>query len=113
MMNLSCLLMNLSCLMMDLIQMVMTPTGMKNLAGMASLAEMLNLYVVSQMMQLYYHYFAVPFYRNQDCIFHGIQNSVKGCLSSLFVAWKCFWSILLLTFHYNGTTSSLSELLSH
>ena len=95
---------NLSCRMMNLIQMAMSPTG---------LAEMLNLYVVSQMMQLYYHYFAVPFYRNQDCIFHGIQNSVKGCLSSLFVAWKSFWSILLLTFHYNGTTSSLSEFLSH
>ena len=88
MMNLSYLLMNLSCLMMNLIQMAMIPTGMENLAGMASLAEMLNLYVVSQMMQLYYHCFAVLLYRNHGCIFHGIQNSVKGCLSSLFVAWK-------------------------
>ena len=73
--------------------MVMTPTGMKNLAGMASLAEMLNLYAVSLMMQLYYHCFAVLFYRNQDCTFHGIQNSVKGCLSSLFVAWKSLWHL--------------------
>ena len=61
---------------------LMSPTGLKNLARMASLAEMLNLYVVSQMMQLYYHSFAVLFYRNQDCIFHGML-----AYSNFFIAY--------------------------
>ena len=65
-------MMNLGGLMMNLIQMTMSPTGMRNLARMANLAEMLNLYVVSQMMQLHYYCFTVPFYRNQECIIHGI-----------------------------------------
>ena len=37
-------------------------------------------------------------------VFHGIQNSVKGCLSNLFVAWKSLWVYLApdfsLQWHY-------------